>query len=167
MRCVSFIKAAFLLPIIANLLEFHADELAERPSPPAPLCLILSPTRELALQTTQVATKFAFETAVKSGTFAVDNEQRHRLFYSVTRLCCRWSRRSFCGLSASPGLSHLVSHYWPSDGHGAEWPSESHRILCAPSIGNSLVDIFEKSEILRFGRSGSVGQSVRPNRDGG
>jgi probable ATP-dependent RNA helicase DDX4 len=56
--------AAFLLPIISNLLEYHADELAEKNHPPAPLCLIVSPTRELALQTEREARKFAYQTAV-------------------------------------------------------------------------------------------------------
>ncbi|CAF1058937.1 unnamed protein product [Adineta steineri] len=56
--------AAFLLPIISNLLEYHADELAERFHPPAPFCLIVSPTRELALQTEREARKFAFQTPV-------------------------------------------------------------------------------------------------------
>ncbi|CAF3989674.1 unnamed protein product [Rotaria sordida] len=56
--------AAFLLPIISNLLEYHADELSERLHPPSPLCLIVSPTRELALQTEREARKFAFQTAV-------------------------------------------------------------------------------------------------------
>ncbi|UJR36051.1 hypothetical protein I4U23_028788 [Adineta vaga] len=56
--------AAFLLPIISNLLEFYANELAEKNHPPAPLCLILSPTRELALQTEREARKFAYQTSV-------------------------------------------------------------------------------------------------------
>ncbi len=59
-----FIQAAFLLPIISNLLEYHADDLPEKHNPPAPLCLILSPTRELALQTEREARKFAYQTAV-------------------------------------------------------------------------------------------------------
>jgi superfamily II DNA/RNA helicase len=52
------------LPIISNLLEFHGDELSEKHHPPAPFCLILSPTRELALQTEREARKFAYQTAV-------------------------------------------------------------------------------------------------------
>ncbi|CAF0909513.1 unnamed protein product [Rotaria sordida] len=56
--------AAFLLPIISNLLEYHVDELSESYHPPSPLCLIVSPTRELALQTEREARKFAFQTAV-------------------------------------------------------------------------------------------------------
>ncbi|CAF5210657.1 unnamed protein product [Rotaria magnacalcarata] len=56
--------AAFLLPIISNLLSYNADELGENQKPPAPLCLIVSPTRELALQTEREARKFAFETPV-------------------------------------------------------------------------------------------------------
>ncbi|CAF0824494.1 unnamed protein product [Adineta steineri] len=56
--------AAFLLPIISNLLECHSDELMEKAHPPAPLCLILSPTRELALQTEREARKFSYQTAV-------------------------------------------------------------------------------------------------------
>ncbi|CAF2104220.1 unnamed protein product [Rotaria magnacalcarata] len=47
--------AAFLLPIISNLLSYNADELGENQKPPAPLCLIVSPTRELALQTERSA----------------------------------------------------------------------------------------------------------------
>jgi superfamily II DNA/RNA helicase len=58
------IQAAFLLPIISNLLEYHADDLIERNHPPTPLCLIVSPTRELALQTEREARKFAYQTAV-------------------------------------------------------------------------------------------------------
>jgi len=54
--------AAFLLPIISNLLDCHADELAERNHPPTPLCLVVSPTRELALQTEREARKFAYQT---------------------------------------------------------------------------------------------------------
>ncbi|CAF3351153.1 unnamed protein product [Rotaria socialis] len=57
--------AAFLLPIISNLLEYHADELSENHHPPAPLCLVISPTRELALQTEREARKFAYQTAIK------------------------------------------------------------------------------------------------------
>ncbi|CAF3473094.1 unnamed protein product [Rotaria sp. Silwood1] len=56
--------AAFLLPIISNLLEYNADELSEKSHPPAPLCLIVSPTRELALQTEREARKFAYQTDV-------------------------------------------------------------------------------------------------------
>ncbi|CAF3249172.1 unnamed protein product [Rotaria sp. Silwood2] len=56
--------AAFLLPIIANLLEFHANELPERNHPPSPLCLVISPTRELALQTEREARKFAYQTPI-------------------------------------------------------------------------------------------------------
>ncbi|CAF2903123.1 unnamed protein product [Rotaria sp. Silwood2] len=56
--------AAFLLPIISNLLEYHADDLSEKLHPPSPLCLIVSPTRELALQTEREARKFAYQTAV-------------------------------------------------------------------------------------------------------
>ncbi|CAF3408095.1 unnamed protein product, partial [Rotaria sp. Silwood2] len=56
--------AAFLLPIISNLLEYHADKLSEKLHPPSPLCLIVSPTRELALQTEREARKFAYQTAV-------------------------------------------------------------------------------------------------------
>ena len=52
------------MPIISNLLEFHADELAERNHPPSPLCLVVSPTRELALQTEREARKFAYQTSV-------------------------------------------------------------------------------------------------------
>ncbi|CAF0891025.1 unnamed protein product [Didymodactylos carnosus] len=58
--------AAFLLPIISNLLEFHKEELFESHHPPAPLCLVVSPTRELALQTEREARKFAFNTNVKA-----------------------------------------------------------------------------------------------------
>ncbi len=57
-------QAAFLLPIISNLLEYHADELVEKNHPPAPLCLVVSPTRELALQTEREARKFAYQTPV-------------------------------------------------------------------------------------------------------
>ncbi|CAF2478367.1 unnamed protein product [Rotaria sp. Silwood2] len=56
--------AAFLLPIISNLLEYHADKLSEKLHPSSPLCLIVSPTRELALQTEREARKFAYQTAV-------------------------------------------------------------------------------------------------------
>ncbi len=52
------------MPIISNLLAFHADELAEKHHPPSPFCLIVSPTRELALQTEREARKFAYQTAV-------------------------------------------------------------------------------------------------------
>jgi len=45
-------------------LELHADELAERFHPPSPLCLIVSPTRELALQTEREARKFAYQTPI-------------------------------------------------------------------------------------------------------
>ena len=53
------------MPIISNLLQFHAEELHERNHPPTPFCLILSPTRELAIQTEREARKFAFGTPVK------------------------------------------------------------------------------------------------------
>jgi probable ATP-dependent RNA helicase DDX4 len=52
------------LPIISNLLAFHTDDLTEKSHPPAPLCLIVSPTRELALQTEREARKFAYQTSV-------------------------------------------------------------------------------------------------------
>lgn len=55
------------MPIISNLIQYHADELSERPNPPAPLCLIVSPTRELALQTESEARKFAYQTPVLPG----------------------------------------------------------------------------------------------------
>ncbi|CAF1192230.1 unnamed protein product, partial [Didymodactylos carnosus] len=58
--------AAFLLPIISNLLEYHKNELSELHDPPSPLCLILSPTRELAVQTDREARKFSFNTGLKS-----------------------------------------------------------------------------------------------------
>ena len=57
-------QAAFLLPILSNLLELGADELSERHHPPAPFCLVVSPTRELALQTEREARKFAYQTPV-------------------------------------------------------------------------------------------------------
>lgn len=56
--------AAFLLPIISNLMDCHADELSERNHPPTPLCLVISPTRELALQTEREARKFAYQTPI-------------------------------------------------------------------------------------------------------
>ncbi|CAF1143633.1 unnamed protein product [Rotaria sp. Silwood1] len=56
--------AAFLLPIISNLLEYHANELPEKHHPPSPLCLVISPTRELALQTEREARKFAYQTPI-------------------------------------------------------------------------------------------------------
>jgi superfamily II DNA/RNA helicase len=52
------------LPIISNLLEYHADELSEKLHRPSPLCLIVSPTRELALQIEREARKFTYQTAV-------------------------------------------------------------------------------------------------------
>ncbi|CAF4836385.1 unnamed protein product [Rotaria sp. Silwood1] len=57
-------NAAFLLPIISNLIEYYSNELHDKHDPPSPLCLILSPTRELALQTEREARKFAYQTAV-------------------------------------------------------------------------------------------------------
>ncbi|CAF5162137.1 unnamed protein product, partial [Rotaria sp. Silwood1] len=56
--------AAFLLPIISNLIEYYSNELHEKHHLPSPLCLILSPTRELALQTEHEARKFAYQTPV-------------------------------------------------------------------------------------------------------
>ncbi|CAF0910812.1 unnamed protein product [Adineta ricciae] len=56
--------AAFLLPIISNLLQYHADDLSAKCEPPSPLCLVVSPTRELALQTEREARKFAYQTPV-------------------------------------------------------------------------------------------------------
>ncbi|CAF4934528.1 unnamed protein product [Rotaria sp. Silwood1] len=56
--------AAFLLPIISNLIEYYSNELHDKHDPPSPLCFILSPTRELALQTEREARKFAYQTAV-------------------------------------------------------------------------------------------------------
>ncbi|CAF1568035.1 unnamed protein product [Adineta ricciae] len=56
--------AAFLIPIISNLLQFHSHEVSQKSTPPSPLCLVLSPTRELALQTEREARKFAFQTPI-------------------------------------------------------------------------------------------------------
>ncbi|CAF4501023.1 unnamed protein product, partial [Rotaria sp. Silwood2] len=56
--------AAFLLPIISNLIEYYSNELHDKHDPPSPLCLILSSTREVALQTEREARKFAYQTAV-------------------------------------------------------------------------------------------------------
>ncbi|CAF4837377.1 unnamed protein product, partial [Rotaria sp. Silwood1] len=61
--------AAFLLPIISNLIEYYSNELHDKHNPPSSLCLILSPTRELALQTEREARKFAYQTAVILYTF--------------------------------------------------------------------------------------------------
>ncbi|CAF1240329.1 unnamed protein product [Rotaria sp. Silwood1] len=57
-------SAPFILPIISNLLECHADELSNREYPPSPLCLIVSPTCELALKTEREARKITDRTAV-------------------------------------------------------------------------------------------------------
>ncbi|CAF3794837.1 unnamed protein product [Rotaria sp. Silwood1] len=62
-------NAAFLLPIISNLIEYYSNELHDKHNPPSSLCLILSPTRELALQTEREARKFAYQTAVILYTF--------------------------------------------------------------------------------------------------
>ncbi|CAF3787311.1 unnamed protein product [Rotaria sp. Silwood1] len=57
-------SAPFILPIISNLLECHANELSNREYPPSPLCLIVSPTCELALKTEREARKITDRTAV-------------------------------------------------------------------------------------------------------
>ncbi|CAF3808157.1 unnamed protein product [Rotaria sp. Silwood1] len=66
--------AAFLLPIISNLLEYHEDELFTRDDPPSPLCLIVSATPDRALQIKCEARKFAFQTAVISCSAVGDHD---------------------------------------------------------------------------------------------
>ncbi|KAK0408997.1 hypothetical protein QR680_004285 [Steinernema hermaphroditum] len=56
--------AAFLLPIMTKIMNMAADELHDPDSRCSPICLIIGPTRELVLQLSEQARKFADQTGV-------------------------------------------------------------------------------------------------------
>lgn len=58
-------QAAFLLPVITNLLNEGASQISSYVGPAYPLCAVMAPTRELAVQIFQEAKKFAFDSPVK------------------------------------------------------------------------------------------------------
>ena len=57
--------AAFLLPVIQKIMETGASDSAGK-SYAAPQCVIITPTRELAIQIKDESRKFAMGSAVKS-----------------------------------------------------------------------------------------------------
>ncbi|CAF5048257.1 unnamed protein product, partial [Rotaria sp. Silwood1] len=57
-------SVSFFLTATHPLLECHADVLSNREHPSSPLCLIISPTCQLVLQTEDEARKITYRTAV-------------------------------------------------------------------------------------------------------
>ncbi len=58
--------AAFLLPLFHKMLTQHQADMQQRHSPSAPMVLIMSPTRELALQIHEAAVQFSKNARISS-----------------------------------------------------------------------------------------------------
>jgi ATP-dependent RNA helicase RhlE len=74
--------AAFVLPILERLLQQRRDAATDAPAPRAQV-LILTPTRELAVQTTTTS-RFAYHTRLSSAPFTAASADRTRAKAGVT-----------------------------------------------------------------------------------
>lgn len=96
--------AAFLLPILNNVFQDGAARSGMSPSRNVqrPLVLILSPTRELALQIYDEAKKFSYRSRVRPCVIYGGSDYTHQL---------RDLRNGCQLLVATPGMTHHIAQY--------------------------------------------------------